>query len=93
MNFNFFDWIREGVKQSVLLGISDATETIGSPNEVDHVNQQLFVALRKGTGQTAALAGHSPGGPPRKHLGRSLQQIMEQDDAGARKEPAKIEKK
>ena len=30
---NFFDWIREGVKQSVLLGVSDAAEQIGVPFE------------------------------------------------------------
>ena len=77
MNFNFFDWIREGVKQSVLLGISDAAETIGTPKETDHVNQQLFLAIRKDS-QTAALA-HNAGNPPKK-LGRSLQQIMDQDE-------------
>ena len=30
MNFNLFLWIREGVKQSVLLGVSDAIEAIGT---------------------------------------------------------------
>lgn len=79
MNFNFFEWIREGVKQSVLLGISDAADSIGTPKEVDHVNQQLFVALRKDSNQ-AALANHSPNAQQRKHLGRSLQQIMDQDE-------------
>jgi len=31
MNFNFFDWIRDGVRRSVLLGVSDAVETMGMP--------------------------------------------------------------
>ncbi len=82
MNFNFFEWIREGVKQSVLLGISDAAECIGTQKEVDHVNQQLFLAIRKSS-SAAALGNSATAGAPRKHLGRSLQQIMEQDEKPA----------
>lgn len=81
MNFNFFDWIRDGVKQSVLLGISDAAECIGTQKEVDHVNQQLFLAIRKSS--SAALASPGPSGGGRKSLGRSLQQIMDSEEKPA----------
>ena len=32
MDFNFFNWIRDGVKKSVLLGVSDAVDEIGVPD-------------------------------------------------------------
>ena len=35
MQFNLFDWIREGVSRSVILGVSDAMEAIGSPEGED----------------------------------------------------------
>ena len=33
MNFNFFGWIRDGVRDAVLLGVSDAVDEIGAPLE------------------------------------------------------------
>jgi hypothetical protein len=38
MQFNVFDWIREGVKRSVILGVSDAMETIAAIRRRDHRN-------------------------------------------------------
>ncbi|MBM4089259.1 MAG: hypothetical protein FJ276_07500 [Planctomycetes bacterium] len=81
MRFNFFDWIREGVKQSVLLGVSDAAESIGGEKEVDHLNQRFLEAIQQGR-----LVSHDPatGSPDtrktrtRKSLGRSLAQVMEE---------------
>ena len=35
MRINFFDWIREGVRQSILLGLSDAAVEIGSEKDVE----------------------------------------------------------
>ena len=44
MNVNFFDWLRQGVKQSVLLGVSDAIETMGTPTEnEDSASQNAIV--------------------------------------------------
>ena len=37
-----FNWIRDGVKQSVLLGVSDAIDTIGSPEESRTLNPALL---------------------------------------------------
>jgi hypothetical protein len=78
MKFNFFDWVREGVKQSVLLGICDAAEQIGTPAEADQLSGQLQSAFRDAyqiSDQSRAKAGRTR----RKALGRSLSTIMEQE--------------
>jgi hypothetical protein len=68
MQFNVFDWIREGVKRSVILGVSDAMETIGSPDGEDA--RARLAQLLPATAEAAepALAA----GGKRKRLGRSL---------------------
>ena len=76
-----FNWIRDGVKQSVLLGVSDAIETIGSPEE----NRTLNPALLSFAKQPLALQDNArfdepaprklPGAGGRKRLGRSLRDI------------------
>jgi len=45
---NFFSWIRGGVRQAVLLGVSDAVGDIGTPPEGDDISQRLLEALRRG---------------------------------------------
>ncbi len=74
MKINFFDWIREGVRQSILLGLSDAAADIGSEKDVEVLNQQLLASL-----QAESDYGRNPEGSPgrRKALGRSLSQIVE----------------
>ena len=69
MQFNLFDWIREGVKRSVILGIHDAVEAIGSPAD-DDARTRLAALLPPVEGAAAgpALAA----GAKRKRLGRSL---------------------
>jgi hypothetical protein len=71
---NFFVWIREGVKRSVLLGVSDAIEQIGVPADGDEGTQRLLTSLR----QHMALEAQPgvAGGSGRKRLGRSLNQIQ-----------------
>jgi hypothetical protein len=71
MQFNMFDWIRDGVKRSVILGVSDAMEAIGSPDGED-VRARLAMHL-PATADAAepALAGSAK----RKRLGRSLRDI------------------
>jgi hypothetical protein len=74
MSFNFFNWIRDGVKHSVLLGVSDAVGTLGSPREGDDVQQRLMSFLQNsGSGGQAASLGVAA---PRKKLGRTLQEIQ-----------------
>lgn len=76
-----FNWIRDGVKQSVLLGVSDAIDTIGSPEE----NRSLNPALLSFAKQPLAMQAEAridepaqrkiPGASGRKRLGRSLSDI------------------
>lgn len=73
MQFNLFSWIREGVKQSVILGVSDAVDAIGTPHADDDVRERLGLLLQPaGVGDAEpALAGSSK----RKRLGRSLRDL------------------
>jgi hypothetical protein len=72
-NFNFFSWIREGVRQSVLMGVSDAVHHLGTPREGDEVHQRLTAFLQD---QSTVPAGpRLTDGAPRKKLGRTLQEI------------------
>ena len=45
---NFFTWVRDGVRQAVLMGVSDAVGDIGTPPEGDDISQRLLQALRSG---------------------------------------------
>lgn len=74
MKMNFFDWIREGVRQSVLLGLSDAAGEIGSEKDVEVLQQQFLSSLQQGRITDEAPRG---GRNRRKALGRSLSQIVE----------------
>jgi len=75
MRMNFFDWIREGVRQSVLLGLSDAATDIGADQDVDVLNQYLAGSLQRG--RIAAEPASSSGRGRRKALGRTLPQIVQ----------------
>src|SRR5687768_1839797 len=70
MQFNVFDWIREGVKRSVILGVSDAMEAIGSPDGDDaHARLAQFLPATAEAPQPAIAGGK------RKRLGRSLREF------------------
>jgi len=73
MNVNLFLWIREGVKQSVLLGVSDAIEAIGTPENSEDIGPRLLEFMKQGSSDAAAKSG----GPAsqRKRLGRSLKDL------------------
>jgi hypothetical protein len=66
MQFNLFDWIREGVRRSVILGVSDAMEAIGAPDG-DEARARLAPLLAASPQPADALSGGK-----RKRLGRSL---------------------
>ena len=70
MQFNLFDWIREGVKRSVIQGVSEAMESIGSPAGDDGA-ARLAPLLAMNEASQPALAG----GVKRKRLGRSLRDV------------------
>ncbi|MCA9173885.1 MAG: hypothetical protein KDB14_05300 [Planctomycetales bacterium] len=71
---NFFTWIREGVRQAVLMGVSDAVETIGEPAENAGFREELSLAIEQG-GAEAALPGKRPQRKTTKRLGRSLKDV------------------
>ena len=77
-NVGFFQWIREGVRRSVMLGFSDAVEQLGAPTETNDISPQLLAILR----QAPVAVEHQPVEPrpvrtERKRLGRSLDQIRD----------------
>ncbi len=76
---NFFSWIRDGVRQAVLLGVTDAVGDIGTPTEGDDISQRLLQALR--TGQPTVIESNSHERTGRRKLGRSLEQIQAQAKA------------
>lgn len=77
MNANFFEWIRQGVRQSVLLGVGDAIEQIGTPEDVNNLHPDVAALLQVDTTpetkSTRARGGNSSGG--RKRLGKSLKDM------------------
>jgi len=75
MNINFFDWIREGVRQSVLLGLSDAATEIGSAKDVEVLNQQFLHSIQQGR---IAVEPDKVTRGRRKVLGRTLTEISEE---------------
>ena len=67
MDFNLFNWIRDGVKKSVLLGVSDAVDEIGVPegDNTFHERIQSIVAVEE----------KKTGGKRQRRLGRSLKDL------------------
>ncbi len=84
-NINFFGWIRDGVRQSVLLGVSDAIDQLGAPPSTEELHPDVVAFLQNGAPAAAAAGvapklGASSGGnrnpnAGRKRLGRSLKDI------------------
>ena len=71
--FNVFSWIREGVKQSVLLGVSDALEQIGTPPDGEEAKPRILDLARRSELLAAADAPKGEAKP--KRLGRSLRDM------------------
>jgi hypothetical protein len=76
---NVYAWIREGVKQAVLLGFSDAVEQIGVPEGNEQANNHLLSVFRSinATPATATLGASQRPAPLKRRLGRSLDQLAE----------------
>ena len=75
MDFNFFDWLRNGVKNSVLHGVNDAVNTMGMPPE-DSSKDKVLGWLKSNESNEAPVRrinGGAASGP--KKLGRSLSEI------------------
>jgi len=75
---SFFEWIREAVRRAVLLGVSDAVEDLGTPDDVQESRDKLLAVLRGGDSTSRPRIGSSP---KRKKLGRTLSQTAGQTNA------------
>lgn len=77
MNFNFFEWLRDGVRQSVLMGVSDAVEQIGTPDQSTEINPEFAALLGDAPATTTASKRKRVArkGTSRKRLGKSLQEL------------------
>ncbi len=78
MNFNFFDWIRDGVKRSVLLGVSDAVDQMGMPQDEESSKSKILGFLQQEEGATVQrrrLSAPASGGGSSRKLGRSIADI------------------
>ncbi|QDT04073.1 hypothetical protein K227x_24610 [Rubripirellula lacrimiformis] len=71
MNVNFFEWLRDGVRQSVLLGVSDAIEEIGTPADSDKLHPNVAALLQKEPAKPKR-GGTTAG---RKRLGKTLKDM------------------
>ncbi len=74
MNMNFFQWLREGVRQSVVLGVSDAVEQIGLP-ETEQEVQPTLAALLGNDSATTTTPRRKTTAASRKRLGKSLKEM------------------
>jgi hypothetical protein len=78
MNMNFFEWLRDGVRQSVILGVSDAVEQIGVPETEQEVQPALAALLGNDAAMSAKprrKTSSASTGTSRKRLGKSLKDM------------------
>ncbi|TWU48495.1 hypothetical protein Poly51_43930 [Rubripirellula tenax] len=71
MNVNFFEWLRDGVRQSVLLGVSDAIETLGAPADAEELHPNVAALLKTEPTKTKRVASSNS----RKRLGKTLKDM------------------
>ena len=80
MNLNFFDWLRDAVRRSVLAGMGDAVEQLGPPPEGDDLPPVLAAAMAAQDGPAKVTSNRrstKAGGTTatRKRLGKSLKDM------------------
>ncbi|MDR3111465.1 MAG: hypothetical protein LBU65_17475 [Planctomycetaceae bacterium] len=80
MNFNFFDWIRDGVKRSILEGTSDAMRTLGMPLDKQESSERIMSFLQDDNTTTnekqVKFIGNGEPKTKTKKLGRSINDIQ-----------------
>lgn len=75
---NFFSWLRDGVRQSVLLGVSDAVEQLGTPASSDEIHPSVAALFHSRPSEQAKsrLPGPASGNSTeRRRLGKSLKEM------------------
>ena len=79
----FFEWIREGVRQAVVLGLADAVDDVGARNQGEEFGPALAASLRERLAEPrsgSAMIQGSAGKASRtkgRRLGRSLSKSAE----------------
>jgi hypothetical protein len=75
---NFFNWIREGVRQAVLYGVHDAVGELGPAPSGPDMNERILHLLRTSPeGEAPRLdAPAAAAGAKRRRLGRTLGEIQ-----------------
>ncbi len=73
-NLNLFEWVRDSVRRSVLLGFSDAVEQIGLPSTEDEIHPNVASLLQVGDASGKAPVKKTRGGG-RKRLGKTLKEM------------------
>jgi hypothetical protein len=76
---SFFQWVREGVRQAVVLGLADAIDDVGTRSRDEDLGATLAQTLRDRLAVTkeaspvieSAVATAAPAG--RRRLGRSIE--------------------
>jgi hypothetical protein len=78
---SFFQWLREGVRQAVVLGLADAVEDVGTRTSTEDFGPALAQSLRerltvhKDSIQDATVVEQQAPAPARRRLGRSLESL------------------
>jgi len=75
MSFNFFDWVREGVQKSILLGVSDAVNTMGMPPDDSSKDKILGFLKNNADSEPVRRITGGPAPAGTKKLGRSLSDL------------------
>lgn len=71
---SFFQWVREGVRQAVVLGFADAIEDVGQRSRDEDFGAGLAQSLRDrlAVASEPKVIDSSEASKPRRRLGRSL---------------------
>jgi hypothetical protein len=78
---SFFQWLREGVRQAVVLGLADAVEDVGTRQSTEDFGPALAQSLRerltvqKDSIKDATIVDQAASAPARRRLGRSLESL------------------
>jgi hypothetical protein len=93
MSKGFYGWIRDGVRRAVLLGVSDAVEQLGSPDDQQDISPHLLAVLRN---EKPLLAGEpasaAPFAPSRSRSERKRQETKRSEPKRLGKSFAEIAK-
>lgn len=82
---SFFQWLREGVRQAVVLGLADAVEDVGTRNQGEDLGPALAQSLRERLAvqrdtHTETMTLESKGAPKSGSLASG---VLESGTAGA----------